>query len=104
MRCYAEPHSYTNANTESDTYSYSDCVANCDSYGYIYAYTNPNSYTYFDTETFTDAETGANTQAAPYSSASPVDFVMVPASSTATQMEGRAPRAFRLIRAFMEIR
>ena len=44
MRRYAEPHSY------------SDCVANCDSYGYIYA----NSYTYFDTETVTDAETGAN--------------------------------------------
>ena len=60
LRRYAKPHSYTNANTESDTYSYFDCVANCDSYGYIYAYTNPNSYTYFDTETFTNAETGVN--------------------------------------------
>ena len=33
---------------------------------------NSNSYTYFDGETFTDAESGANTSASPHPSTTPI--------------------------------
>ena len=62
--------------TESDTYSYSYCYTNADSYFYGDGNTNrhrdSNSYTYFDTETFTDAESCANAQAASYVAAAPL--------------------------------
>jgi hypothetical protein len=56
-----------------------------------------NSYTDFDTETVTDGETGVNTEAASHAVAATVGTVLAPAFSTPTQMQGRAPRAFRLI-------
>ena len=52
------PTSDTHANSDTDSYSHSNCNCYC--------------YPYFDTETFTDAKTGANSQAASHSATAPI--------------------------------
>jgi hypothetical protein len=54
---------WSNANRDPDFYGNADTHFNC----------NRDSYAYFDGETFTDAETGANAQAASHAATAPVD-------------------------------
>jgi hypothetical protein len=85
------------------TYCYSDSNFNGYRHGYSYTDVNCNSErnSYANCASYTYSKVCADSATSPHASASPVDLVIAPASSKATQMEGRAPRAFRLTQAFM---